>query len=209
MVIDDVRRKCDDMSASLSLRRALKVAGTILLLVLLTQCEKQSYPYYLEYQSIDSLIIRYYWTETAGRDLDTRTAVIVPERAVDVGWSRAASDDVYLEWGGDNTGIGYEAVLIDFEQLGADFPGTGELIIRMRAFWYASRGSGDINVEFTGYTGGTMVKEEYNWRNHGDAPKIAIPASRRIPACRTPHSRFSTRSSSTSSMPCARVTGKR
>lgn len=179
-VIDDVRRVGADMSVSAGLRRASRVLGIVLLLILLTQCEQQGYPYYLGFQSIDSLIIRYYWAETAGRDLDTRTAIIIPQRDVDVGWSRSPSDGDYLEWGGDNTGVGYEAVRIDFEQLGADFPDTEQLVIRMRAFWYGSRGSGDMNVEFTGYAGGTMVKEGYNWRNSGGYEERSIVVSRNV-----------------------------
>ena len=163
-----------------STSRVLIAFSLVVLLLLLTQCENASYPYYIQFEPIDSLIIRYYWTEADGRDLDTRTAITTPSREIDVGWSRAATDDSYLEWGGDNTGVGYEAVRIDFEQLGKDYPDTERLVIRMRAFWYGSRSNGDMNVEFTGYAGGRMIKEGYNWRNSGGYTERSITVARNV-----------------------------
>ena len=54
-------------------------------------------------------------------------------------------------WGGDNTGTGYESVLIDFRQLTT---GQNEIKIDCRAFWYGTVGSNAVNLGFTLYKGG-------------------------------------------------------
>ncbi|HDP79783.1 MAG TPA: hypothetical protein ENN21_02955 [Spirochaetes bacterium] len=141
----------------------------ILLLLSLQSCEfAEDNPYYITYTGIDYLVIRYYWDSgTGGTDLDTRTAIVDPARNIDVGWARGATDGGFLEWGGDNTGVGYESVLISLRELATRYTGHRKFDIRMRAFWFSTRISGDINIEFTGYDGGRMVKDGYNWINQG------------------------------------------
>lgn len=116
----------------------------------------------------DFAVIRYSWNANNGRDLDTRTAVEVPARLVDVGWSRQPNDLTYLTWGGDNTTTqGPEAVLIDFNALAAAYPDITEFQIRMRTFWYSLRVDGNITVTFETYLGGTMQKVGFDFVNSG------------------------------------------
>lgn len=116
----------------------------------------------------DYAVIRYSWTESNGRDLDTRTAVEVPGRLIDVGWNRASTDGAYLTWGGDNTSTqGPEAVLIDFNALATDYTDISEFQIRMRTFWYGTRNDGNITVTFETYLGGTMQHVGYDFVNTG------------------------------------------
>jgi len=146
----------------------------------LYSCEEiEEYPYYIKYTGIDFLIVRYYWT-TGGTDLDTRTAIVDPNRNVDVGWARAATDEEFLVWGGDNVGVGYEAVLINLRQLATEYPREGVFDIRMRAYWYAGIGTGEIKIEFTGYDGGKMVKSGYNWVNEGGVQLDQVEVVRNI-----------------------------
>lgn len=148
----------------------------------LHSCEDvEEYPYYIKYTGIDFLVVRYYWNSaTEGVDLDTRTAIVDPNRNVDVGWARGAMDEDFLEWGGDNTGGGYEAVLITLRQLATEYPREGIFDIRMRAYWYKTRLSGNIHIEFTGYDGGKMVKSGYNWVNEGGVQLDQVTVDRNI-----------------------------
>ncbi len=162
-------------------------------LISLAACEIAEFPYYVTTDEpplldIDFLVIRYSWSAEDGRDLDTRTAVVRPPRNVDVGWGaqRANADgpveSPYLQWGGDNTAIGYEAVLIDIQSLRNDFPNETEFHFRLRAFWYAEVNRGDFTVDFTGYRGGTMAKDAdgFNWINRGGAEERSITVTRTV-----------------------------
>lgn len=119
---------------------------------------------------IDYLVLKYFWEDTAGSDLDTRTYIANPDRKRNmVGWSKANSDGNYLQWSGDNTGSGYEQILCNIDackELVAD-NSNKEITIHMRAFWYSVRRSGHINVECTGYKGGTMSQNGFEWINTG------------------------------------------
>ena len=68
-------------------------------------------------EKFDFAILRYIWTSAGGRDLDTRTYISSPARNVVVGWNKNNNDDVYLQWGGDNTGSGVESVLMRVKDL--------------------------------------------------------------------------------------------
>jgi len=59
-------------------------------------------------------------------------------------------------WGGDNQLQGFETVMIDFTQLGV---GQNEVIIDCRALWWVAVGSNPVNLSFTLYKGGCMVKQ--------------------------------------------------
>lgn len=160
---------------------------TYLLLILILffafhSCDNiEEYPYYITYTGIDYLVIRYYWDSgTGGTDLDTRTAITDPDRNIDVGWARGITDDNFIEWGGDNTGVGYESALINLRELATLYTGHRIFDIRMRAFWYSTRLSGNINIEFTGYDGGIMIKDGYNWINQGGVQLSQVTVIRNI-----------------------------
>lgn len=120
----------------------------------------------------DFAVIRYRW-DTGGRDLDTRTALINTGGiydGVDLGWSRGTASGTYLRWAGDNTGNpGAEAVAVDFPQLAVGYPALVTIDIRLRAFWYGDRYSGDFIIEFQTFLGGAMQQSGTDWVNVGGA----------------------------------------
>jgi len=59
-------------------------------------------------------------------------------------------------WGDDNTGLGFESVLVDFTQLGA---GQNQVVVDCRALWWNTLGTNPVNISFTLYKGGCMVKQ--------------------------------------------------
>jgi hypothetical protein len=59
-------------------------------------------------------------------------------------------------WGNDNMGTGYESVLIDFTQLST---GQNEVVVDCRALWWNTLGTNPVNLSFTLYKGGCMVKQ--------------------------------------------------
>lgn len=119
------------------------------------------------FTDFDYAVIRYYWTSSGGQDLDTRTSITQPLRNVVVGWDKNTTDGTYLQWGSDNTGSGVEAVLLNLKDLIAQYPLETLFNINCNAFWYNSVGTGDIRVEFTTYSGGTMSKSGYDFINTG------------------------------------------
>jgi hypothetical protein len=120
------------------------------------------------FNAFDYAIVRYLWTSAGGQDLDTRTKVINPFTSSDVGWSRNSAT-IGLQWGGDNTGVGTEAVLIDFPAIGNNSNKTSTSVIQvsLSAFWYSSVSSGALTIEFETYLGGTMVQQGFDFSNNG------------------------------------------
>ncbi len=138
------------------------------------------------FADFDYAVIRYSWSSGGGTDLDTRTALVdLPDATynqIDIGWARDGNGEMpaggayigpstsnyYLWHSGDFTGSsGFETVLVDFTNLEADYPSLQELTIRMRAFWYGNRISGDMQLNIKTYKGGTMSKSGYDFTNSG------------------------------------------
>ena len=130
-----------------------------------------------ELGDFDYAVVRYIWTASAGRDLDTRTRITTPARNTDVGWSRSDQDGSFLRWGGDNTQDGVESVLIDVKALIDSYPTYEEFVIALKAFWYSTVYTGVVGLEFASYKGGTMSKVGYNYVNNGGALVQTISAS--------------------------------
>jgi hypothetical protein len=112
--------------------------------------------------NFDFLVLRYI-NNNGGIDLDTFTGFADNGLPVDIdygantnwrGFSGGTSD--YITWGGDNTtGGGVEALLIDFKKLITDFPFVGDSIrVRLHAWWYNSRTSGNARLELQTWLGG-------------------------------------------------------
>jgi hypothetical protein len=120
-------------------------------------------------QPFDYAVLRYLWTPEDGQDLDTRTSITNPARNVEVGWSRQTNDETYLTWGGDNTGSGVESVLINVLGLIQSYPSATNITVATKAFWYSSRLTGNITVQFETYLGGTMSQSGFNFINTGGA----------------------------------------
>lgn len=112
--------------------------------------------------NFDFLVLRYK-NNSGGTDLDTFTGFADNGLSVDINYGAntnwvgfAGGISSYITWGGDNTsGGGVEAVLIDFKKLIDDFPSVGNSIrVRMHAWWYNSRTSGNVQLELQTWLGG-------------------------------------------------------
>lgn len=129
------------------------------------------------------------------RDLDTRTTITTPNLPLSesgygasndsVGWTPDApthpSSSTYsVIWhGGDNTGFGYESVLINLNAFKYYYPGQSEIVVDAKAHWYVNSWNptftpGDqtrldntppviLSVDL--YQGGNPVKIGYQWQN--------------------------------------------
>ena len=124
----------------------------------------------------DYIVLTYAFSD--GTDLDTRTRVTVPDIGQNtltdyIGWCCSSqwptSGNPILTWGGDNTGTGFESVLIDLIQFKTDYPGQNIITINANAGWYGTVGSNPVYIEAKLYKGGTMiaVPDEYTFVNEG------------------------------------------
>ncbi len=134
-----------------------------------------------------------------GVDLDTRTRMYSPNIGQDtqpkyLGWylkgsadlvnpqlsfnlwneGGAIATDYVMLFGGDNTGIGFESILINVQRFKAQFPGVNEFIIDLRAFWYNTLGVLPVNAAVTLWKGGLPAHDgcfqaghPYCWTNPG------------------------------------------
>lgn len=130
----------------------------------------------------DYMVVTYQFTD--GQDLDTRTRIVSIDgttyadqngQGKYMGWSqyaRTPQSATYPSafpsnicnaavkplaiWGADNTGIGFETVMIDFTQLGVN---QNQVVIDCRAFWYNTVGVNPVNISFTLYKGGCMIMQ--------------------------------------------------
>lgn len=148
----------------------------------------------IKFKPFDFLVVRYIWTSAGGTDLDTRTSytgtgiTLVDDDLVGWGCGNAIVVDTahnYLQWGGDNTGAGVEAVLINFNTIAADYSSIKKFTAKLAAQWYSSRNNGEVSVEMVTYSGGAMQKVGYDFINNGgeqvdyySVPKIVNLVSR-------------------------------
>jgi hypothetical protein len=118
----------------------------------------------------DYIVLTYSFTD--GVDLDTRTKVTVPNigqttLADSIGWCCSeqwpADGTPILTWGGDNTGTGFESVLIDLIEFKSQYPGENTIVMNSKAFWYGTLGSNPVTIRVTLYKGGTMVADPDNY----------------------------------------------
>lgn len=134
----------------------------------------------------DYMVVTYQFTD--GIDLDTRTRIVSIDgttyadqngQGKHIGYgqySRTPQSATYPSdlspvrmcdlpvkplaiWGSDNTGTGFEAVMIDFTQLGVS---QSEVVIDCRALWWVTPGVNAVNLSFTLYKGGCMIKQGRN-----------------------------------------------
>lgn len=158
--------------------------------------------------NFDYLVIRYIWETGDGIDLDTFTGFENTGTSYDgdplsrINWVGYAQNPVsgsptgippdnriipqgssipYLNWGTDNTtGAGVEAILVNFAQFITDNPSTSNPIqIRMNAVWYNTLQSGDITVQITTYSGGTMSLVGTDFVNSGGSMvnNVSLPVN--------------------------------
>lgn len=115
---------------------------------------------------VDHIIITYHFTSADGRDLDTRTKIINPIESTTLGWCRDSSN-MYMIFGGDNTGYGVESVYINAVDLFKDFPDNDFIDMSCSGMWYSSKASGNISLGFKAYNGGTITKSGTGFINTG------------------------------------------
>lgn len=127
----------------------------------------------------DWIMVSYEFTD--GTDLDTRTRIAIPDIGQDtqpeyLGWScltvYPTSGTPILAWGYDNTGTGFESVLIDLVRFKQLYPLETEFTIDLRGFWYGAQGFNPVNAGVTLWKGGIPVKNgcialgtPYCWTN--------------------------------------------
>lgn len=150
--------------------------------LVMTELTPKQAPTILTLREFDYLIIKYRWFSYSGTDLDTRTCIEgTLDTAIDnkyVGWARGDINgnkryvgninDPYIIWGGDNlSSVGEEHVLVNFKKLANDKPLIIDFFARLRAFWYGSKNTGDVQIEFETYLGGTMSSSGISFVNNG------------------------------------------
>jgi hypothetical protein len=118
----------------------------------------------------DYIVVSYEFTD--GVDLDTKTRIVTPNIGQDstgeyIGYGSTdifpPTGNVVLTWGGDNTGNGFENVLINIAELKVQNPSATQVVIDMRALWYGSQGFNPVKASVTLYRGGTMVPDNDNY----------------------------------------------
>jgi hypothetical protein len=114
----------------------------------------------------DYMLLTYQFTD--GIDLDTRTRIVTPDVGQDsqnkyIGWAVQGvwptTGTPILDWGGDNTGTGFESVLLNLVAFKAAYPSATTMVVDMRAFWYNTVGVQPVNVEATLWKGGTPIEQ--------------------------------------------------
>lgn len=127
----------------------------------------------------DWLMVTYEFTD--GLDLDTRTRIAIPDIGQDtqpeyLGWSCLGAYPTtgipILTWGGDNTGVGFESVLVNILRFKELYPTATQFTVDLRGFWFNTLGTNPVNAAVTLWKGGTPVKDgclvvstPYCWTN--------------------------------------------
>jgi hypothetical protein len=136
----------------------------------------------------DYVVMRYFWTDADGEDLDSATRALGSGiAAMDgkvTGWRMADVGDAALEsyicWGGDNMFSGQETVMLDLRALRAQYGQVASSFnVELFANWYKSKLSGNAEIWVTAYQGGTMRKTGTLWVNDGgvmilDSGKVKV-----------------------------------
>lgn len=114
----------------------------------------------------DYMLLTYQFSD--GVDLDTRTRVVVPDIGQDlqteyIGWAVSSvwpsSSSRILDWGGDNTGVGFESVLVNVALLKAQNPSATTMVVDLRAFWFNTVGVQPVTVAATLWKGGSPIAQ--------------------------------------------------
>ena len=124
----------------------------------------------------DYAVLTYKFSDAT--DLDTRTRIVEPNIGMnnylgfdagscfptDTNWSKTKiPTTAVIDWSGDNTGTGYESILIDIQKLKALKPDMVNLVVDLRAGWFDSgqpMGVLPVEVKAMFYKGGTMLKSQ-------------------------------------------------
>ena len=125
----------------------------------------------------DYMVVTYQFDD--GQDLDTRTRIVLPDIGQDtlpetIGYHPGLSY-VYqypplpaspiLLGAGDNTGTGFESVLINLITYQAAYPSNNEILIDMRAHWFTTVGTLPVNIRAILWKGGTPIDNGFTFTN--------------------------------------------
>ena len=132
----------------------------------------------------DYLMVQYKFTD--GQDLDTRTRVVTPDIGQDTTaeylgfganfcgsgnfntngvWpvgTTFSGNNYILKHACDNTGTGFEAVLVNLNNFSTAYPSENELTIDCRGWWYSLVGTNNVKLILTLWKGGTIVAPTFN-----------------------------------------------
>ena len=124
----------------------------------------------------DYAVLTYKFSDAT--DLDTRTRIVEPNIGMnnylgfgagacfpaDASWSKTnIPTTAIIDWSGDNTGTGYESILVDIQKLKALKPDMVNFAVDLRAAWYEEEkpmGVLPVEVKAMFYKGGTMLKSQ-------------------------------------------------
>ena len=124
----------------------------------------------------DYAVLTYKFSDAT--DLDTRSRIVEPNINMnnylgfgagacfpaDASWSKTnIPTTAVIDWSGDNTGTGYESILVDIQKLKALKPDMINFVVDLRAAWFdAGKPMGVLPVEVKAifYKGGTMLKSQ-------------------------------------------------
>ena len=124
----------------------------------------------------DYAVLTYKFSDA--NDLDTRSRIVEPNISMnnylgfgagacfpaDASWSKTnIPSAAVIDWSGDNTGRGYESILIDIQKLKVLQPSMVNLVVDLRAGWFNEgepMGVLPIEVKAIFYKGGTMLKSQ-------------------------------------------------
>jgi len=130
----------------------------------------------------DYLMVQYEFTD--GQDLDTRTRIVTPDIGQDttveyIGYGAnycsgsgdyatagiyplASGNNYILKHACDNTGQGFEAVLINLNNFITSYPAENEITIDCRGWWYNAVGTNSVKLNVTLWKAGTIVPPTFN-----------------------------------------------
>lgn len=130
----------------------------------------------------DYLMVQYEFTN--GQDLDTRTRIVTPDIGQDttveyIGYGAnycsgsgdyatagiyplASGNNYILKHACDNTGQGFEAVLINLNNFITSYPAENEITIDCRGWWYNTVGTNSVKLNLTLWKAGTIVPPTFN-----------------------------------------------
>ena len=124
----------------------------------------------------DYAVLTYKFSDA--KDLDTRSRIVEPNIGMnnylgfgagecfpaDGSWSMInIPTTAVIDWSGDNTGTGYESILVDIQKLKALKPDMINFVVDLRAAWFNSAqpmGVLPVEVKAVFYKGGTMLKSQ-------------------------------------------------
>lgn len=144
----------------------------------------------------DYMLIKYKWALGAGQDFDTftgfvRTGTEWDDKYMGFGHQQGTElpngssiSDSYIMYAGDNQkDNGVEACFINFKKLSSDYDTLKSIPVRMAGAWYDPVGTGNIDIEITTYSGGTMqkVESEYDFVNVGGTQVQQLIFSKNVP----------------------------